>query len=66
MKSAVTNLANQLVQQQKDKLVNQGTKALENLINNNTKKDTTKTQSKKEETKEKVTNAIKDIFGKKK
>ena len=65
MKSAVTNLANQLVQQQKDKLVNQGTKALENLINNNTKKDTTKTQSKKEETKEKVTNAIKDIFGKK-
>jgi len=66
MKAAVTNLANQLVQQQKDKLVNQGTKALENLINNNTKKDTTKTQTKKEETKEKVTNAIKDIFGKKK
>ncbi|MFY0483801.1 AsmA-like C-terminal region-containing protein [Flavobacterium sp. PLA-1-15] len=66
MKAAVTNLANQLVKQQKDKLVNQGTKALENLINNNTKKDTTKTQTKKEETKEKVTNAIKDIFGKKK
>lgn len=66
MKAAVTNLANQLVQQQKEKLVNQGTKALENLINNNTKKDTTKTQTKKEETKEKVTNAIKDIFGKKK
>lgn len=66
MKAAVTNLANQLVKQQKEKLVNQGTKALENLINNNTKKDTTKTQTKKEETKEKVTNAIKDIFGKKK
>lgn len=67
MKSAVTNLANQLVQQQKDKLVNQGTKALENLINNNTKKDTTGApKTKKEETKEKVTNAIKDIFGKKK
>ncbi|MDR6966327.1 hypothetical protein J2X31_000320 [Flavobacterium arsenatis] len=66
MKAAVTNLANQLVQQQKEKLVNQGTKALENLINNNTQKDTTKTQTKKEETKEKVTNAIKDIFGKKK
>jgi len=66
MKAAVTNLANQLVQQQKDKLVNQGTKALENLINNNTKKDTTTTKTKKEETKEKVTNAIKDIFGKKK
>lgn len=66
MKSAVTNLANQLVQQQKDKLVNQGTKALENLINNNTKKDTTAPKTKKEETKEKVTNAIKDIFGKKK
>lgn len=67
MKSAVTNLANQLVQQQKDKLVNQGTKALENLINNNTtKKDTTTPKNQKEETKEKVTNAIKDIFGKKK
>lgn len=66
MQAAVTNLANQLVKQQKDKLVNQGTKALENIINNNTKKDTTKTQTKKEETKEKVTNAIKDIFGKKK
>lgn len=68
MKAAVTNLANQLVQQQKDKLVNQGTKALENLINNNTKKDkdTTATKTKKEETKEKVTNALKDIFGKKK
>ncbi|WP_026704416.1 AsmA-like C-terminal region-containing protein [Flavobacterium soli] len=66
MQAAVTNLANQLVQQQKEKLVNQGTKALENIINNTTKKDTTKTQTKKEETKEKVTNAIKDIFGKKK
>lgn len=65
MKQAVSNLATQLVKQQKDKLVNQGTKALENIISGN-KKDTTTTKTPKEETKDKVTNAIKDIFGKKK
>ncbi len=44
MKSAVTNLTSQLVKQQKDKLIQQGTSALGNLINKNKKPgDTSKT-----------------------
>ena len=43
-KQVTTNLVTNLVKQQKDKLIQQGTSALGNLINNNTKtKDTTKT-----------------------
>lgn len=74
MKSAVTNLSNQIIQQQKDKVVDQakdkGKELLGNLLggnktsDNTTKKDSTKTNTKKEETKEKVTNAIKGLFGK--
>jgi hypothetical protein len=67
MKQAVTNLANQLVQQQKDKLINQGTNALQNLIKGNTKdKDTTKTPTKEEAVKDKATDLINGLFGKKK
>ena len=63
MKQAVTNLANQLVQQQKDKLIDQGKNALENLIKGNTKdKDTTKT--KEESVKDKAKDVIKGLFGK--
>lgn len=67
MKQAVTNLANQLVKQQKDKLINQGTNALQNLIKGNTKdKDTTKTPTKEEAVKDKATDLINGLFGKKK
>jgi len=67
MKQAVTNLANQLVQQQKDKLINQGTNALQNLIKGNTKdKDTTKTPTKEEAVKDKATDLINGLFGGKK
>ena len=67
IQTAVTNLANQLVKQQKDKLINQGTSALSNLLNN-TKKDTTKTTTTtpKEDVKTKAAEAIKGLFGKKK
>jgi hypothetical protein len=66
-KQAVTNLANQLVKQQKDKLINQGTNALQNLINGNTKdKDSTKTPTKEETVKDKTTDLLNGLFGKKK
>lgn len=67
LKQAVTNLANQLIKQQKDKLINQGTNALQNLIKGNTKdKDTTKTPTKEEAVKDKATDLINGLFGKKK
>ena len=67
MKSAVTNLANQLVQQQKEKLINQGTSALQNLIKGNTKdKDTTKTPTKEDAVKDKAKDLINGLFGGKK
>lgn len=67
MKQAVTNLANQLVKQQKDKLINQGTNALQNLIKGNTKdKDSTKTPTKEDQVKDKAKDLINGLFGKKK
>ena len=67
MKQAVTNLANQLVKQQKDKLINQGTNALQNLIKGNTNdKDSTKTPTKEEKVKDKAAELINGLFGKKK
>lgn len=77
MKSAVTNLTNQLVKQQKEKLVKQGTSALGNYINKNKKPgDTTKTVipttkeeikvKAKEEIKTKATDLLNGFFNKKK
>ena len=69
MKTAVSNLATQLVKQQKDKLINQGTKALGDLINNpKTKSDTTKTKVPvtKEEVKTKAKDLLNGLFNKKK
>ncbi len=66
MKSAVSSLANQLIKQQKEKLVKQGTNALEKLIIGNKSKDSTKTASPKEELKAKAADALKGFFGKKK
>lgn len=70
LKQATTNLTTQLVKMQKDKLINQGTGALTNILGgtkNNTPKDSTKTTS---TPKEQVGNAVKDgikgLFGKKK
>lgn len=73
MKQATTNLATQLVKMQKDKLVNQGTSALSNLLGgdkattNTTTTDTTKTTpTPKEQVKDGVKDAVKNLFGKKK
>lgn len=67
MKSAMTNLSNQLINQQKDKLIKQGTSELDKLLNNATKSstDTTKTKTQKEDIKTKATNVINGLFKKK-
>ncbi|MFV5698369.1 AsmA-like C-terminal region-containing protein [Flavobacterium sp. ZT3R17] len=58
IKSAVNNLTSQLVKQQKERLVKQGTSALTDFINKNKKpNDTTKTAT--PTTKEETTNAVK-------
>ncbi len=64
IKSGVLNLTNQLVKQQKDKLVKQGTNALGNIINNGTKKDTTKSKQ-KEDIKKTAGDLLNGIFKKK-
>ncbi len=61
MKSAVTNLTNQLVKQQKDKLLNQGKNTLKELLNGS-KKDTTSNQ--KEDLKSKAEGLLKGLFRK--
>jgi hypothetical protein len=75
LKQSTTNLTTQLVKMQKDKLVNQGTSALGNLINGtkantsgtSTATDTTKTKpTPKEEIKTKATDAINGWLKKKK
>ncbi|NMH25378.1 AsmA-like C-terminal region-containing protein [Flavobacterium solisilvae] len=67
VKQATTNLVNNLVKQQKDKLVTGGKDALSGIISNATKPktDTTKTDVKKD-VQTKANSLIKDIFGKKK
>ncbi len=75
LKSATTNLASQLVKMQKDKLLNQGAGALGNLLGGNKDTttssanpttDSTKTETPKDQIKDGVKGAIKDLFGKKK
>jgi hypothetical protein len=77
IKTAVTNLTNQLVEQQKERLVSKGTSALTDLINKNKKSgDTTKTvlpttkaeaqEKVKEEAKAKASSIINGFFNKKK
>ncbi len=68
VKGAVSNLTNQLVKQQKDKLLKQGTSALTDFINKNTKKsnDTAKSVTPKEDIKTKASDLLNSIFNKKK
>ena len=66
VKQATTNLANNLVKQQKDKIIGQGTSALENILNPKKPGDTTKTDPKKDEVKTKATDLINGLFNKKK
>ena len=65
IKSGITNLTTQLVKQQKEKLVKQGTSALEDLIKKNTKTDTTKAKSPaKEDIKKKAGDLLNGLFKK--
>lgn len=80
LKQSTTNLTTQLVKMQKDKYVNQGTNALNNMLNGTkgnssgtttTATDTSKTKTTPKEeikntVKDKATGALKDLFGKKK
>lgn len=68
MKQAITNLTTQLVKQQKDKLINQGTSALGNILSGGTKKDSTKTTTpiKNGEIKQQAGELLNGLFGKKK
>lgn len=67
MKSAVTNLTNQLVKQQKEKVVTKGKETLNSIITNATKpkNDSTKTDV-KEDVKAKAGELLNGLFGKKK
>lgn len=74
MQQASKNLANQVLKMQKDKYIDKGTSALSNLLGGNkanaTKTDTTKTTTPKEDlkntVKDKASDALKGLFGKKK
>ena len=74
MQQASKNLANQVLKMQKDKYIDKGTAALSNLLGGNkanvTKTDTTKTTTPKEDlkntVKDKASDALKGLFGKKK
>ncbi|UOK42780.1 MULTISPECIES: AsmA family protein [Flavobacterium] len=72
MKPAIANITKQLVDYQKNKLINQGTSALGNILGGTkgatAPKDTTKTKTTqpKPDVKETATKALKDLFGKKK
>jgi hypothetical protein len=69
MKQASTNLASQIVKLQKDKLLNQGTSALGNLLGGSKKDpaDTTKTKDpKKDAVKNAAGDLLNGLFGKKK
>lgn len=72
MKSAVSSLASQVANQQKEKLTQKGTSALNDLINKNTKaKDTTQAaktekEQKTQETTKKASDLLNGLFKKKK
>ena len=67
VKQATTTLVTNLVKQQKDKLIQQGTSALGNIIQNNTKpKDTSKTSTPKPDVKTQAKDLLNGLFNKKK
>jgi hypothetical protein len=66
LQSATKNVASQLVKMQKDKLVQQGTGALSNILGGNKPKDSTKTTTPKDQVGGAIKDGIKGLFGKKK
>jgi hypothetical protein len=66
VKQATTTLVTNLVKQQKDKLIQQGTSALGNIIQNSTKpKDTSKTATPKPDVKTQAKDLLNGLFNKK-
>ena len=66
VKQATTTLVTNLVKQQKDKLIQQGTSTLGNIIQNNTKpKDTSKTATPKPDVKTQAKDLLNGLFNKK-
>jgi hypothetical protein len=61
-RAMLANLTGQLAKGQKDKLVNQGLNALQDLLGN--KKDTTKTNNTNKDLKEKAGKLLNGLFGK--
>ena len=59
IKEATTNLVKDLVEKQKNQLINQGKDKLKDLIGGDTKKDSTSTET----AKDKVTDKVKDVLG---
>ncbi len=67
LKQATTTLVTNLVKQQKDKLIQQGTSALSNILHNSTKpKDTTKATSPTKSAETKAKDLLNGLFNKKK
>lgn len=69
MKSAITNLTTQVVKQQKERLVKQGSSALDQLLKSGkttATTDTTKTTAQKEVIKTKASDLLNNLFSKKK
>lgn len=66
IKQATTTLVTNLVKQQKDKLIQQGTSALGNIIHNATTKDTSKTATPKPDVKTQAKDLLNGLFNKKK
>jgi AsmA-like C-terminal region len=67
LKQATTNITTQLVKMQKEKLLNQGTSALSNILNGGKPKDTTKAKDPKQDAIKNTANQVLNgIFGKKK
>ena len=68
VKSAVGNLTNQLVQAQKQQLIDKGKTTIGNILSGATKKDTAKPAgtTPPKDIKEQAGNVLKDLFGKKK
>ncbi len=66
MQQAVTNLATQLVQYQKDKLIRQGTSALQDIIKGTPKDTTSAAPNKNQEIKNQAQSILNGLFNKKK
>ncbi|QVY66996.1 AsmA family protein [Polaribacter sp. Q13] len=66
IKDATANLVKDLIEKQKNQLIDQGKDKLKDLIGMNTKKDSTSTETAKDKVTDKVKDVLGDLFGKKK